>query len=111
MLSEGSLRMKQDMERANLPAPEFSMPGNPYVRVILRNDIERRRIKQQTGESAVNEFTNFFRITWTLEKEQEAGGSQQPPTRTEIGKVLLDAFRRFMRDFTSDWLHTVTECI
>ena len=93
MLSEGSLRMKQDMERANLPAPEFSMPGNPYVRVILRNDIERRRIKQQTGESAVNEFTNFFRITWTLEKEQEAGGSQQPPTRTEIGKVLLDAFR------------------
>src|SRR5207249_3540408 len=103
MLSEGSLRMKQEMERANLPLPDFSAPGNPYVRVILRNDIERRRLKQKAGENAVNEFTNYFRITWTLEKEQE--NSQQPPNRTEINQALLNALKAqgYMVDsFTHD---------
>jgi ATP-dependent DNA helicase RecG len=91
MLSEGSLRMKQEMERANLPSPDFSLPGNSYVRVILRNDIERRKLKQKAGENSANEFTNFFRITWSLEKPQE--NSQQPPNRQEIGQALLDALK------------------
>lgn len=72
MLSEGSMRMRQEMLRANLPEPGFSPIGNPYVRVILRNDFERRTAR--SGPAPVSEYANLFRLTW----------SAQPPTDTEV---------------------------
>jgi hypothetical protein len=35
--------MFQLMQEAGLPEPEYSPPGQPTVKVVLRNDIDRRR--------------------------------------------------------------------
>ncbi|MGH7597184.1 MAG: ATP-binding protein [bacterium] len=43
MAQEGTRRMFQLMKEAGLPEPEYSPPGQPAVKVILRNDIDRRR--------------------------------------------------------------------
>ncbi len=43
MAQEGTRRMFQLMREAGLPEPEYSPPGQPAVKVVLRNDIERRR--------------------------------------------------------------------
>lgn len=90
MLSEGCLRMREEMRRANLPPPEFSRPGNPYVRVVLRNDIERR-VKERTGEGAkVSECTNLFRITWQPIKDVETVSEEEayPPDPSELRNAI-----------------------
>jgi len=43
MAQEGTRRMFQLMKEAGLPEPEYSPPGQPTVKVVLRNDIDRRR--------------------------------------------------------------------
>jgi len=43
MAQEGTRRMFQLMREAGLPEPEYSPPGQPVVKVVLRNDIDRRR--------------------------------------------------------------------
>jgi ATP-dependent DNA helicase RecG len=43
MAQEGTRRMFQLMRDAGLPEPEYSPPGQSTVKVVLRNDIERRR--------------------------------------------------------------------
>jgi len=43
MAQEGTRRMFQLMKEAGLPEPEYSPPGQPAVKVVRRNDIERRR--------------------------------------------------------------------
>jgi ATP-dependent DNA helicase RecG len=43
MAQEGTRRMFQLMKEAGLPDPEYSPPGQPAVKVVLRNDIDRRR--------------------------------------------------------------------
>ncbi len=43
MTQEGTRRMFQLMREAGLPEPEYSPPGLPTVKVVLRNDIERKR--------------------------------------------------------------------
>ncbi len=43
MAQEGTRRMFQLMREAGLPEPEYSPPGQPTVKVVLRNDIARRR--------------------------------------------------------------------
>lgn len=43
MAQEGTRRMFQLMKEAGLPEPEYSPPGQPAVKVVLRNDIDRRR--------------------------------------------------------------------
>ncbi|NUO83036.1 putative DNA binding domain-containing protein [candidate division KSB1 bacterium] len=43
MAQEGTRRMFQLMHEAGLPEPEYSPPGLPTVKVVLRNDIERKR--------------------------------------------------------------------
>jgi ATP-dependent DNA helicase RecG len=43
MAQEGTRRMFQLMQEAGLPEPEYSPPGQPTVKVVLRNDIDRRR--------------------------------------------------------------------
>ncbi len=93
MISEGSLRMREEMQRANLPAPEFSLPGKGAVRVVLRNDIERR-LKERTGESkGIDEFTNLFRITWTPDNEADLSELGQAPRLGEVKATLLSALR------------------
>jgi len=94
MLNEGSLRMRDEMERANLPIPEFSRPGNPYVRLILRNDVERR-VKERTGEGEqVSEFANLFRITLdTTDSKKPVSEHDSPPDFSEIRQAVSDALR------------------
>jgi len=95
MLSEGSLRMVEAMERANLPVPEFSRPGNQYVRVVLRNEIERR-VKERMGEaSQVPEFLNVFRITWADVDEKHTGSQdvQTVPSPGEVRKAIVAGLR------------------
>ena len=43
MAQEGTRRMFQLMSEAGLPEPEYSPPGRPTVKVVLRNDLDRRR--------------------------------------------------------------------
>jgi len=43
MAQEGTRRMFQLMREAGLPEPEYSPAGQPTVKVLLRNDISRRR--------------------------------------------------------------------
>jgi predicted HTH transcriptional regulator len=45
MAQEGTRRMFHLMKEAGLPDPEYSPPGQPSVKVVLRNDIDRRRRK------------------------------------------------------------------
>jgi len=95
MLSEGSLRMVQEMRRANLPAPKFSEPGSSYVRVVLRNDIERR-VKERSGEGAdVSEFLNIFRITWkpVEDVKEESEEESQAPEPTEIRQAVVNGLK------------------
>jgi len=91
MLSEGSLRMRQGMKHSNLPAPEFSEPGNPYVRVILRNDIERRIRKEKRGAETVSQFANLYRITWKTAPAGEAPTVERarPPEVGELREAVL----------------------
>src|SRR5207249_4222884 len=89
---EGSLRMRQEMDRANLPSPNFSQPGHPYVRLILRNDIERR-MRGRTGEGqAVDEFTNLFRLTWKP-VAQDGGEAKEAPGPGQIKHALVQSLR------------------
>ncbi len=96
MLTEGSLRMRQEMERANLPNPEFSKPGKQYVLVTLRNDIERR-VKERSGVGAeVSQFLNLFRITWRPADDVAADESEevlQAPEPGEIREVFLKGLK------------------
>jgi hypothetical protein len=43
MAQEVTRRMFQLKREAGLPEPEYSPPGQPAVKVVLRNDIDRRR--------------------------------------------------------------------
>ncbi|HVE87840.1 MAG TPA: ATP-binding protein [Myxococcales bacterium] len=43
---EGTRRMHEQMERFGLPPPEFSEPEGASVLVVLRNDLQRRRLRQ-----------------------------------------------------------------
>lgn len=61
MMSEGTQRMMQAMERAGLPLPEFSPPGHPNVKVVLRNDTDRRRSERGVKEpGSITGYTNLF---------------------------------------------------
>ncbi len=46
-LGEGVNRMFEEMSKLNLPDPEFIGKGNGVVKVILRNNIEKRRFKKE----------------------------------------------------------------
>jgi predicted HTH transcriptional regulator len=111
MLSEGSLRMRHEMERLNLPPPEFSQPGKPYVLVVLRNDIERR-LKERIGEAErATAFTNLFRITWQPVSEGQPASEEEArvPEFREIKAAILSgltaqgyAVDSFVRDTAID---------
>lgn len=90
MLQEGTLRMRREMLNANLPGPEYSKLGEPFVRVSLFNDIGRR-LKQSPGTvSQTTEFANLFQIRWT---ESQSGGALEidggPPDKAEVKDAFL----------------------
>jgi predicted HTH transcriptional regulator len=64
MAAEGIQRIKQEMETAGLPPPIYSPPGQPNVKVILRNDIDRREARIVKKEEA-SEFSNLFEVKVT----------------------------------------------
>jgi hypothetical protein len=95
MLTEGSLRMREEMKRCNLPSPDFSLPGKHYVQVTLRNDIERR-VKERTGDgSQVSEFLNLFRITWreAEDVQDQSEEALRPPEAGEVKDALVKSLR------------------
>lgn len=103
MLSEGSLRMRQEMLRANLPEPGFSPLGNPYVRVILKNDLERRTAR--TSTPATSEFANLFRLTWTAQERTDAEAPSPKELRVAFEEALKAkgyAIDSFVRDRAVD---------
>ena len=93
MASEGSLRMRQEMGRCNLPVPEFSLPGKPYVRLTLFNDVERR-LEERRVKGKAKEFANLFRITWKSEHQNASPTeSDEAPGFREIKQAFIDGLK------------------
>jgi len=61
MAAEGIQRIKQEMEEAGLSPPLYSPPDQPNVKVILRNDIDRREARF-VGKEEASEIGNLFEI-------------------------------------------------
>jgi hypothetical protein len=97
MLTEGSLRMREEMAKASLPEPFFSEPGKPYVQVVLRNDIDRRLKTRADKKPQVSEFTNWFRIIWqpTQTDDDDSGKDGTAPERREIRDALLKGLKAY----------------
>jgi hypothetical protein len=97
MLSEGSLRMREEMAKANLPEPFFAEPGNSYVQVVLRNDIDRRSKERADQKAKANEFVNWFRITWqsTQVGEDHSEKNARAPEKREIREALLKGLKAY----------------
>jgi len=93
MASEGVPRIKQEMKEAGLPEPVFSHPGQPYVRVILKNDIERREERIKSEKDEITEYSNLFELNVTGPSGSESAiieGKGEGLTPKEIREALCN---------------------
>lgn len=90
MEHEGTLRIFGEMQKANLPAPEYSPPGRGQVHVVLRNDIDRRKAAQVGADTSAPMF-NMFRLELQPIRLPEGIDPGDPPTFNEIRNGIARA--------------------
>jgi predicted HTH transcriptional regulator len=83
MAAEGVHRIRDEMTRAELPPPEYSPKGEPRVRVVLRNAIDKRQMTwSQAAVGQLTEFSNLHPLrvvsSPTETKDGWQGGGMRP---------------------------------
>lgn len=87
MEHEGTLRIFGEMQKAGLPPPEYSPSGQAMVNVVLRNDIDRRKLSQSGTDSSAPTF-NMFRLEFQPLRISEGTELSNPPTFSELKSAI-----------------------
>ncbi|MDX2136534.1 MAG: ATP-binding protein [Chloroflexota bacterium] len=90
MQHEGTQRIFGEMQKAGLPPPEYSPPGQALVRVVLRNDIDRRKVSQIGTETSAPTF-NMFRLEFQAITSPNDENPANPPTFNELKRGIEQA--------------------
>lgn len=69
-LSEGTKRMRDEMFRLNLQAPEYTTSAAQTTVILFSNAAEREAKLQSTAASSTTEFTNLFQLEITSNDQQ-----------------------------------------
>ena len=69
-LSEGTRRMRDEMKRLGLPAPEYRISESQTTVVLFNNSEEREAALQLAASSESTEFSNLFPLTFVSESEE-----------------------------------------
>jgi predicted HTH transcriptional regulator len=93
VLSEGTLRMRDEMARASLPPPEYRL-GHADTEVRLFNDIARREVEYRQEQVPVaDEYANLFAIQIVSEGGAPSDASSIRERRDELFSTLRDSLR------------------
>lgn len=95
MLHEGTRRIFTEMQKAGLPDPIYSPPGELHVKVILKNDIDRRRAVQTGLDSEASVPTlNLFRLeiqrSQPTERNKNDTAVRFPELKAAIERALIE---------------------
>lgn len=90
MQHEGTQRIFGEMQKAGLPPPEYSPPGQTLVKVILRNDIDRRKVPQSSTETSIPTL-NMFRLEIQSIDSSDEKNTGDRPSFKELRKAIEKA--------------------
>lgn len=111
MEHEGTMRIFGEMQKAGLPPPEYSPPGQAMVNVVLRNDIDRRKVSQSGTDTAAPTF-NMFRLEFEPVEVPDESELGDPPNFNEVRSAIEKALTSngwAVSSFTHDTARDLTK--
>jgi hypothetical protein len=90
-LSEGTRRMRDEMEKLGLPAPRFHVSPAQTTITLFNNAGEREALLRSVSTTKSTEFTNLFPPNFT--NGSSASVAERPQLKREITFTLQEALR------------------
>ncbi|NER29970.1 MAG: transcriptional regulator, partial [Symploca sp. SIO1C4] len=90
-LSEGTKRMRDEMFKLNLPAPEYSVSEAQTIVILFSKAAEREAALQSDAVHPPTEFTNLFPLTLTSESGQDFDAKSFKNRHKDILVALKDS--------------------